>query len=99
VAVGDFGGFVVRTFGQSNPARRVRQPRHVVGRALEVGLQADADAAVVLVGERLVGANRRVRRRVILHVDPDERAGFGRHPDDPVEVVAEGVLADPEPEL
>jgi hypothetical protein len=98
-AVGEVGRFVVGPFHQPDRARRVREASHVVGRTLQVGLEAEPHAATVSLAERLVGADRRFGRSVILHVEPEDRSRLGGHLGDPVEVVAEDRLVDAEAEL
>ncbi len=66
----------------ADPDARARQPLGVGDGSLQRGLEDRADARVAFVAELPVEAQRVVRRRRVLHVDPDEpvrRLGGGEH--------------------
>ena len=71
----------------------VRQLLDVAQGAAHVGLEDDADVAVPVL-QLAVDAERRVRRRMVLHVDADEIAEAFGGLDDARDVVAAEPLVD-----
>jgi len=97
--VGHVGRFVVRALHQPDLPGDVDEAFQVLGRPLEVRLDAEADVAGVLASEAFERVERRVRRVPVLHVHPDEDVVLVGGRDDSFEELPEGVLADVEPDL
>ena len=77
---------------------QVGERAHVLERAAQVGLQHHAQVLVPRLAQLPVQAQRVVRRRRVLHVDPDEVPVRRGVPDDVLEVLAAEVVREVEPE-
>lgn len=92
-------GSVVCPLDQTDLPRQVCESFEVRAGPPEVRLHADADSAAVSPRLRLEGVERRVRRRVVFPVYPDERARLIGAVHDPRERPTKRVRVDIEAEL
>ena len=83
VLVGDLGRLLVRALAEAHAGAQRHDPPQVGLRAVEAGLQHDADVAQALVPDGLEDPERGLDGRRALHVDADEpvpRGGRGQNP-------------------